>query len=583
MVKRTTPGQIGVMALPRILLVLGLVVPVTPVIAAELVITDFNAAATGSYNPRADWSAFGAGTTDRGVLTDGSVGRGAYHSVNWGGSSWGIGDKELFRDLSAYDAVRLDARVVGISGYAGTPLLRFNFNLADGTEWSTPTVPITASYATYTFTFESLALRSGSSPLDLANAQPKLIVEKNDQVGTARFDFDEVVAFTTNGAGDPYELTPVVLSSPPDGDAVRGLWFYPGTIFDTRAESQAVLDLCAREGINRLYLGGYSIWGLGSVLQQERLRTFVATAHDSGIRIEAMFGDVSWPGDPQRVRDRIDQVLAIHEATPGNTNDDFDALHFDVEFWTGSAWDAAANEAERRQIAIDFFDNVLANARTHLDANGGGDMKISVDLWAHMENSSNLPTPFLYAGSTQHFLGHLFDLADDVVIMSYIDYAGGLWNWTNFELDIAVAKGRTIQLGADIQPVPPALPINSFADDAPTGYAAMTRELEAFHGLLSSAHAAVLDGFAVFQYTGYVDEAPDPHNLADLDGDADADVADAMLFELFLLGPGVPAVGLARDGDFDGDGKTTLVDFAIFTRCFTGSGVTAPVPPECAR
>jgi hypothetical protein len=57
-------------------------------------------------------------------------------------------------------------------------------------------------------------------------------------------------------------------------------------------------------------------------------------------------------------------------------------------------------------------------------------------------------------------------------------------------------------------------------------------------------------GLRCFNTQGYVDEAPDPHNLADLDGDADADVADAMLFELFLLGPGVPAVGLARGRRF---------------------------------
>jgi len=244
---------------------------------------------------------------------------------------------------------------------------------------------------------------------------------------------------------------------------------------------------------------------------------------------------------------------------------------------------AAATEADRRQIAIDYLDNVLVNARTHLDAQGESDMEVAVDLSAHLENSDKLPTPFLYNGTTQSFLGHVLDRADDVVIMSYIDYASGLWGWTSFEIGVAAAKGRSIQFGADIQPVPPTLPINSFADNAPNGYASMATTLEAYHNLLSPAEAAVFDGFAIFQYTGYLAETPDPHNLADLDGDADADAADYARLAADLAGPDTLVTGLARDCDLDGDGAVTLRDFARFAACYSGAGVTAPVPTGCER
>ncbi len=550
-------------------------------LADELIITDFNSASTGSYNPRENWSAFGNGTLDRGVTNSGSVGRGAYHSIRWEDSSWGVGNREATRDLSAYDGIRLDARLEEGDGYSGTPRLRMAMNMTDGTEWSTPAVPISDVFETYSFDFSDLALRSGSGPLDLANATVKFILEKNDQTGRARFDFDEVVAYAAGGPVG-YSINPVVLNSPPDGDAIRALWFYPGTIFDTSAPSQELLDLCAREGVNRLYCGGYSVWTLGTATQKENMRTFVETAHASGIRVEAMFGGSDWQEDAQKVRTKIDQVLAMHTATPGNSNDDFDAIHFDVEFWTDDSWHDAADEAGRRQIAIDYLDNVLINGRNYLDACGESDMEITVDLSAHHENSNHLPNPFLYNGTTQYFIGHVFDYVDEIAVMSYIDSASGLLGWTSFELDQAAAKGRTIQLGADIQPVPPALPINTFADNSPTGYSAMTVSLEEFHTLLSPSRLAAMSGFAIFQYTGLLTEAPDPYSVADLDGDEDVDLDDYAHFSAALDGPAVVAEGLDIDDDLDGDGAVTLLDFALFVRCYTGSGINSVVQ-ECRR
>jgi hypothetical protein len=359
------------------------------------------------------------------------------------------------------------------------------------------------------------------------------------------------------------------------------MWLYSGNLFDTNTAAQPVLDLCAREGINRLYLGAYAVWQNGTAAQKANLRHFLSTAQASGIRVEALAGDTDWQDRPDNVRLKLDQILALHKATPADGTDDFDAIHYDVEFWTHSLWTSAPDEAARRQIAINYLDNVLANARSHLDASGAGGVGLSVDLSAHLDNADRLPTPFLYNGVTQPFVGHVFDLVDDVVIMSYIDYANGLYNWTQFELNVAAAKGRTIQLGAHIEAVPPANPINSFADNAPSGYAAMTSVLEQFHEMLTPEQLAALDGFAVFQYVGYKAAVPNPRNRADLDGDRDVDPADYAKLAGYLAGPLSPAGGLARDADLDGDGFVTLADFAVFTRCFTGANTT--VPEGCAR
>jgi len=550
---------------------------------ADTLIEHFTSAVVGSYNPRANWNAFGNGTTDRGITASGSAGNGAFHSANFADASWGVGDKEdSFRDLSTYSAIRVDARLVPNAGHSGTPQLRLGLNMADGaTEWSTPTVDLTADYQTYTFEFSALTRTAGSGALDLTNCQIKLILRKNDQAGTARFDFDEV--FAVSGGGETYTLTPVNLNPPPDGDSVRAIWLYAGTKFGSSEESQAVLDFCAQEGVNWIFLSGYTVWALGTEQERANMRVFVETAHASGIRVDALGGDVTWQDNPAIVQTRLNQVLAMNNATPANPNDDFDGYHFDVEFWLDSTYKNAADEAGRRQVAINYLTNVLVNARQHLDANGETDMAIGVALSSHHENSTHLPSAFSYGGTTQYFIEHVMDLVDDVVLMSYIDSASGLLSWTSYELDKAAGKGRQILVATDLQPIPPALSINTFWDNLPTAFSAMTTAVRTYHTLLSPSRAGALAGVSVFHYDYYLDVAPQPRNRADVDGDGDADAADYAEFASYLAGPTVAAEGLAVDCDLDHNGAVDLADFGRFAECYTGAGVTEPIPAGCER
>ncbi len=544
---------------------------------ADTVITDFNAADLGAYNPRENWFAFGAGTTDRGVHADGSSGRGAYHAVDWGSATWGVGNvASTAIDLTAYTGIRIDARVVGLVNHTGTARLRFALDVPGSGEWTTPSVALSSAYETYEFNFSSL---TGSGALDLANSQPKWVVEKNGQSGSARFDFDEITG-VGGGSGGPYALSPVTLRPPPDGDDVRAMWLYAGSTFSSAAASQAVLDFCGREGVNRIYLGGYGIWANGSDELKDNLRTFLATANASGIQVDALLDGTDWQDYPVLAQTRIDQILTFQRAT-ATPVDDFQAIHFDIEFWLDGTWNPNGPEADRQQIARNYLDNVLINARAHLDAMSAPAMTIGVDLSAHLEAA--LPSTFVHGGVTQRFLEHVLDHADDVVLMSYIDSAAGLVSWTGYELDLAAGKGRRIQLGADIHFTPPEVPINTFADDGPTAFAAMTMALEEFHGLLSPARLGALAGFSVFHYDSYAWFEPSPRNLADLDGDGDADGSDLASFAALSAGPAVGADGLARDVDFDGDGDADLYDFAFFARCFTGAGVTGPLADECLR
>jgi hypothetical protein len=426
---------------------------------------------------------------------------------------------------------------------------------------------------------------AGSGPLDLTNGFPKFILEKNGQAGDARFDFDEIIG-VTGGGGGPYSLSPVTLRPPPDGDEVRAMWLYafPNNLrVDDSSESQRILDFCAAEGVNRIYFHVGNVLG-GTAVLQDNLRTFLSTARASGIRVEALIDGIEEYANPSVITSRIDDVLALHDVTPGDPTDDFAALHFDVEFWLSSAWFAAANESQRQAVAREFLDNVVVGARDHLDAADAGQFEVGVDLSSHFDTSAMLPSPMLYDGQTQRFIEHVLDLTDNAVFMSYIDSASGLVGWTNNELDYAAGKGVRIILGADQQPAPPEVPINTFADNfTPTPYATMTRELELFHTFLTPARAEALAGFSVFHFDGYAAQFPDPRNIADLDGDGDADTADLAQLTAAAGGPMIGAVGLARDGDLNLDGAVDLRDFAALVDCFTGAGVTGPIADHCRR
>jgi hypothetical protein len=378
------------------------------------------------------------------------------------------------------------------------------------------------------------------------------------------------------------QLVPADLQPPPDGNAVRAMWYYPSaSSFDNLNASQAVIDFCAREGVNRIYCGAYGTWTGANATRKNNLRAFLAAARASGIRVEALLDGTDWQDNPAIVRTRIDQILALHNVTPADPNDDFAAIHFDIEFWLDDTW--VAPESTKREVAIRYFDNVLVNARNHLATRGAAHLPIGVDLSSHFDTAGLLPTAFAYGGQTQHFLGHVLDLVDDVVLMSYYDTATALANVSNFELDLAAGKGRRIQLGADLQPTPPEVPTNTFADNLPTAFSAMTSTLELFQSQLSATRRAALDGFSVFHYGGYRGAAPAVRNIADNDGDGDADLVDFSALFAYWAGPGLPAAGLAADADLDRDGDVDLADAALLQLCFTGTDVTGPIPAACER
>ena len=341
-----------------------------------------------------------------------------------------------------------------------------------------------------------------------------------------------------------FTLWRVVLDPPPDGDAVRAMWLYSTAgcqlRVDTANKAQAILDFCAREGVNRIYFHIDHLFLVNTSELWYNLRVFLGTAFASGIRVEALIDGIDTYNDPSGIASHIGRILSqVHDPTPYNTDDDFAAIHFDIEFWLDPDWPVL--QEDRQEVARQYLENVLVNARDYLDSHNASYVEIGVDLSAHLNNPGYLPQPFKFRPEEeepQYFLEHVLDHADDVVLMSYYDSAYEINDSIEWELEQLDGSGDKLQLGAMIQPG--HLPINTFADNSPDPYTAMTTELTAFHAGLSPAQLAVLDGFSVFHYDGYSEFAPRPANVADFDDDGDVDLADFAIFTQCFRGPGVP-------------------------------------------
>ncbi len=138
------------------------------------------------------WGAFGVPTTDSGVIPDGSVGQGRFHSADFGLGGWGVIDvSPAGVDLSSYTGLSVDARWRNIPGYTpipGVAELDFGIEVA-GIEYYAPAVTLTSEYQTFSIDFAAIA-----PGVDLSNTIIKLRVLSGPAGGTGigELNYDQV-------------------------------------------------------------------------------------------------------------------------------------------------------------------------------------------------------------------------------------------------------------------------------------------------------------------------------------------------------------------------------------------------------
>ncbi|MBN1512739.1 MAG: PEP-CTERM sorting domain-containing protein [Phycisphaerae bacterium] len=138
------------------------------------------------------WGAYGTPTTDSGVIPEGSVGQGRFHTADFAQGGWGIIDvSPAGIDLSAYTGLSVDARWRDIDGYTPiTGVAELDFGIeAAGVEYYAPAVTLTSEYQTLSIDFAAIA-----PGVDLSSSIIKLRILSAPTGGTGigELDYDQV-------------------------------------------------------------------------------------------------------------------------------------------------------------------------------------------------------------------------------------------------------------------------------------------------------------------------------------------------------------------------------------------------------
>jgi hypothetical protein len=137
------------------------------------------------------------------------------------------------------------------------------------------------------------------------------------------------------------------LAAPPipaNGDVYRAMfvWVTATALQDplnTDTDQQALLTFCGTQQVNLLYLSirQYILSGRFDATKQARLRNFLDAAHQSGIKVMALGGNLDWAVNQHRVGRHVLGELAQFHAMGASASHQFDGFCFDVEYWQDEA------------------------------------------------------------------------------------------------------------------------------------------------------------------------------------------------------------------------------------------------------
>ena len=263
-------------------------------------------------------------------------------------------------------------------------------------------------------------------------------------------------------------LAVLALGSPAGAAATskRATWVW------TRPAAKTLVSWAAKQKLAELFV--YVGPDLATSRDLTWVRSVVAQAHSSGIRVAALGGDTAWIDDPA-------QAVAWQRSAVSTGL--FDGVHVDLEPWTRGDWDT-----RRSEVVAGYLD-VLAQLA------GATTLPLEADIafWLHQ-----VPT-----ASGSPLDEAVMRRVDAVTVLSYRNTATGPDSITDLgahELATAVAVGIPCRL---------AVETNYLGADAVSrkqtfyglGITALTRALATVDGV--EAGSAAYNGIAVHDYAGW--------------------------------------------------------------------------------
>ena len=237
----------------------------------------------------------------------------------------------------------------------------------------------------------------------------------------------------------------------------RALWVWETDRILADAEYRAgFFAFCAERGINELFLQlVYRFQNDGTeavsceILNAEALKAFLAGCAGRGIKAHAL------DGYPEFVlRDQHARVLALVKAVieynrTAAPEERFYGIHLDNEPYQLLGF----NGPRRSEILVEFFE-LNEKVMALLKAKGGGLVYgIDIPFWFDEKDMEGRPETMVgYKGATKDAAKHLIDIVDNVGIMDYRSFAGGVDGIINHaagEMEYARQAGKKIYIGVE--------------------------------------------------------------------------------------------------------------------------------------
>jgi len=238
----------------------------------------------------------------------------------------------------------------------------------------------------------------------------------------------------------------VTTPTPPNDNLARSLFVWTandGTtndVLSTDTKMQSLLDHCSTHGINLVYLDMFSYLSLSNWTGErvKRVQLFNERAHQSGINVYSLSGNVDWGQNHKWVVENI--LLPLQRFQSMSTEQQrFDGNILDVEYWTDEATYPPADH-------LPGLLDLVRKFRDHLNIPSG---IFSAFGMMGGDGGVGTRTSISYRGKSAQDGEHMMDHCDFIAIGCYWHSATGqndrFISWYNYAKD-ATDSGRNVSL-----------------------------------------------------------------------------------------------------------------------------------------
>jgi len=246
-------------------------------------------------------------------------------------------------------------------------------------------------------------------------------------------------------------------ASAPATKLARAMWVWEaGPVLTDEAVRKELFDFCAEHGVNELFFqvlylvaeeeDGAKSCELGKV---DELRGFLREANGRGIAVHAMDGYPEYA--LRRLHDEVlavvDSIVRYNAGAPPEER--FAGIHFDNEPYQILGFDGPARQAILAQY-LELNDRIMAHLKEK-----GSDLVYGVDIpfWLDEKDMKGVPQGIVtYKGVTKDAAKHIIDIVDNVGIMDYRSFAGGVDGIIYHamgEIDYADKAGKKTYIGVE--------------------------------------------------------------------------------------------------------------------------------------